>query len=306
MIPVRFKGNEKDMVQKLCGDLLKVKPRQKKKNTYKRNLKKINEWCKKHIIIDGKSLSFEDVVKADFETLTKIVSILERENIHDDDDKDFLINYLYKERFSDKKYRLEFMDSLGITVCPYCNRNFVNSTKERTMSQFDHFFNKNKYPLLAVSFYNLIPVCSSCNHAKGENEINYSPHDKKYKTNDLVNFDFSIIGMDYLFNDKNLKIELDGDKDFNQNIKAMMLDEVYQLHTDVVQECIKKTMIFNPDYLDYLCTEYKDLFDSKEELYKLVFGNYIDEESFGKRPLAKLMHDIYEDLFDIYYGEKFE
>ena len=43
MIPVRFKGNEKDMVQKLCGDLLKVKPRQKKKNTYKRNLKKINE-----------------------------------------------------------------------------------------------------------------------------------------------------------------------------------------------------------------------------------------------------------------------
>ena len=112
--------------------------------------------------------------------------------------------------------------------------------------------------------------------------------------------------MDYLFNDKDLKIELDGDKDFNQNIKAMMLDEVYQLHTDVVQECIKKTMIFNPDYLDYLCTEYKDLFDSKEELYKLVFGNYINEESFGKRPLAKLMHDIYEDLFDIYYGDKFE
>lgn len=305
MIPVRFKGNEKDVVQKLCGDLLKRKPSQKNKNEYKRNLIRINEWCQKHIIIDGKSLSFGEVVKADFETLTKIVSILERENIPDDD-KDFLIDYLYKERFSDKKYRLEFMDSLGITVCPYCNRNFVNSTKERTMCQFDHFFNKNKFPLLAVSFYNLIPVCSSCNHAKKENEIKYSPHDKKYKTNDLVNFDFSIIGMDYLFNDKDLKIELDGDKDFNQNIKAMMLDEVYQLHTDVVQECIKKTMIFNPDYLDYLCTEYKDLFDSKEELYKLVFGNYIDEESFSKRPLAKLMHDIYEDLFDIYYGEKFE
>lgn len=25
-----------------------------------------------------------------------------------------------------------------------------------------------------------------------------------------------------------------------------------------------------------------------------------------KRPLAKLMHDIYENLFGIYYGEKFE
>ena len=76
MIPVRFKGNEKDVVQKLCGDLLKRKPRQKNKNEYKRNLIRINEWCQKHIIIDGKSLSFGDVVKADFETLTKIVSIL--------------------------------------------------------------------------------------------------------------------------------------------------------------------------------------------------------------------------------------
>ena len=38
MIPVRFKGNEKDVVQKLCGDLLKRKPRQKNKNDYKRNL----------------------------------------------------------------------------------------------------------------------------------------------------------------------------------------------------------------------------------------------------------------------------
>ena len=63
MIPVRFKGNEKDVVQRLCGDLLKVKPRQKNKNEYKRKLIRINEWCKKHIIIDGKSLSFGDVVK---------------------------------------------------------------------------------------------------------------------------------------------------------------------------------------------------------------------------------------------------
>lgn len=84
-----------------------------------------------------------------------------------------------------------------------------------------------------------------------------------------------ITRMDWLFNTNDFRIELDGDKDFNQNIKANMLNKVYQLHTNVVQECIKKAMIFNPDYLDYLCTEYKGLFDSKEELYKLVFGNYI-------------------------------
>lgn len=37
MIPVRFKGNEKDVVQRLCDDLLKVKPRQKKKMNISEN-----------------------------------------------------------------------------------------------------------------------------------------------------------------------------------------------------------------------------------------------------------------------------
>lgn len=70
------------------------------------------------------------------------------------------------------------------------------------------------------------------------------------------------------------------------------------------QNVLKKTMIFNPGYINYIYETYKSLFDSKDELYRLVFGNYIDEESFGKRPLSKLTHDIYQDLFDIYYGFK--
>lgn len=110
--------------------------------------------------------------------------------------------------------------------------------------------------------------------------------------------------MDYLFNTEDLRIEIDGNTNYKKNIEVLKLNELYQLHTDIVQECIKKTMIFNPGYINYLLATYKLLFDSKEDLYKLVFGNYIDEESFGKRPLSKLTHDIYEDLFDIYYGFK--
>ena len=49
------------------------------------------------------------------------------------------------------------------------------------MCQFDHFYNKSKYPLLAISFYNLVPVCGTCNHTKGKNDVDYSPHDKKYR-----------------------------------------------------------------------------------------------------------------------------
>lgn len=59
MIPVRFKGNEKDVVQRLCDDLLKVKPRQKNKNEYKQKLIRINEWCKNTLLLMVKVLALE-------------------------------------------------------------------------------------------------------------------------------------------------------------------------------------------------------------------------------------------------------
>ena len=38
--------------------------------------------------------------------------------------------------------------------------------------QFDHWFPKKKYPLLAISFYNLIPCCTYCNSSvKGDIEF---------------------------------------------------------------------------------------------------------------------------------------
>lgn len=304
MIPIQFKENEKDTVNKLSHILLRVEIRQHHKNKYRSNIRSINTWCKENIEIDGKGLTFPQIIKADFETLGKIAEILDKlsESQHKELEqyKEFLIKKLYKQKFP----RNEFMESLGVTVCPYCNRNFVNSAKKRTMCDLDHFYNKDKYPLLAVSFYNLIPVCHSCNHAKGTNDIKYSPHDKRYKTNDLVNFDFYLKGMDFLYNSKDIGIEIEESKQFEQNIKVLKLCEVYQIHSDIVQDCIKKAIMFNPEYLDYLYAEYCTLFESKNELYKIVFGNYINEDSFGERPLAKLTHDIIENLFEIYYGIK--
>ena len=306
MIPIRFNDNEKITVQKLCYDLFEIKKYQKKKEELKRNLHEINDWCKNNIIIDGKKFSFPDVVKADFDTLSKIVEKLDnlKASFHYSPPpyEKYIVDYLYSNKFP----RLEFIHSLGVTVCPYCNRNFINSTNKRTTCQFDHFYNKSEYPLLSVSFYNLVPVCYCCNHAKKQSHLGYSPHDKKYKTNDLIKFDFPITGMDYLFNTEDLKIEIDGNTNFKSNIETLMLNEVYQLHKDVVQECLKKAMIFSPEYINYLFATYDELFKSKDELYEMIFSNYLSEESFGKRPLSKLTHDVCDDLYDIYYGLKLE
>lgn len=77
----------------------------------------------------------------------------------------------------------------------------------------------------------------------------------------------------------------------------LKLNDVYQIHTDLVQEYIKKYMIFNPDYIEDLYEQNSSLFESREEIYRVVYGNYLEEKDYGKRPLSKLSKDIMEKLF---------
>lgn len=298
MIPISFRGNEITTVNSLYHILLDVNPSQRNKTSYVSAIKGINDWCNMNIIIDGKPYSFPQVIQADFDTLTKITHILDSGVVFPIIYKKFIINTLYKYRFP----RAEFMESLEVTVCPYCNRNFVNKADKRTMCDLDHFFSKDIYPVLAVSFYNLVPVCHPCNHSKGTQNISYSPHDKRYRTDDLLTFAFNLKGADFLFNEKAIGIEINETKKIKNNVKVLNLRDVYQIHADIVQDCIKNAIIFNPEYLDYLYNTYHMLFDSEEDLYRTIFGNYIVEKSYGKRPLSKMTSDIIKELFEIYYG----
>lgn len=209
---------------------------------------------------------------------------------------------MYKQRFP----RQEFVEELQITVCPYCNRNFVNSTYKRTMCDLDHFYDKETYPILAVSFHNLVPVCHACNHAKASKSISYSPHNMKFNTDDLLSFDFFIDGMDFLSDNQQIGIEIDCGREFETNVRELKLREVYQIHSDIVQECIKKAIMFNPKYMTDLFNTYNGLFESEEELYRIVFGNYMEESFYGKRPLSKLTKDVLSKLLIEIYGFNME
>ena len=170
------------------------------------------------------------------------------------------------------------------------------------MCDLDHFYDKETYPILAVSFHNLVPVCHACNHAKASKSISYSPHNMKFNTDDLLSFDFFIDGMDFLSDNQQIGIEIDCSREFENNVKELKLREVYQIHSDIVQECIKKAILFNPEYMTDLFNAYNGLFESEEELYRIVFGNYMEEIFYGKRPLSKLTKDILSKLLIEIYG----
>lgn len=297
MIPICFR--KKGAVNRLYHILLNVKPTQKNKVEYLKNIRAINKWCLKNISVSGKKYSLPDVIKADYSEIAEIANVYNSRQIKMPKKyKKFIIDTLYKQRFP----RKEFVEELQVTVCPYCNRNFVNSTYKRTMCDLDHFYDKETYPILAVSFHNLVPVCHACNHAKASNAISYSPHNTKFNTDDLLAFDFYIGGIDYWVDNKQIGIEIDCSRELESNVQELKLREVYQIHSDIVQECIKKAIMFNPDYMTDLFNTYNGLFESEEELYRIVFGNYMEESSYGKRPLSKLTKDILSKLLIEIYG----
>ena len=93
------------------------------------------------------------------------------------------------DAFSQKRYPegkrsvYQLLTLLGISVCPYCNRQYITTAvygRQSVRPQIDHFFCKKDYPYLALSINNLVPSCSVCNLQKHDRnkEILY-PYDEE-------------------------------------------------------------------------------------------------------------------------------
>ena len=193
---------------------------------------------------------------------------------------------LYKDYRT--KYGMELVKKLGLTVCPYCNRNFINNGKDRAMAQFDHFFSKSTYPIFAVSLYNLVPSCTVCNHTKSVFDVTYSPYNSKYTTDNLLTFNHIQSSLN------NYEIEINGNTVMQKNIEVLQLEEQYQIHTDLVVELRFKAQKANPELLKSLNGMLPDdRLMSPEELY---YGNYFTEENYHKRPLSKFTRDVVQQI----------
>lgn len=100
---------------------------------------------------------------------------------------------IVKEVFSYENYRntnlpANHFDSININYCTYCNKNEVqniNVTNDHAtdfevrmrLYQLDHFYPRSRHPYLSLSFFNLIPGCSTCNaQLKGEKKFSFDTH----------------------------------------------------------------------------------------------------------------------------------
>ena len=195
---------------------------------------------------------------------------------------------------------------LNVNVCPYCN---INSTytvtkednKKITRTEFDHFYDKATHPILALSFYNIIPSCHTCNSTiKGSEEFSMKSHLNPYADSfdEVTKFNLRIKNSKFYHSVDGFEVKLETeDKRAENNIKCFELDILYENHKDIILELIQKEAIYNESYLDELLTQYEGtLFKNKEDLQRLISGGYVSDDEIGKRPLSKLIKDISQEL----------
>jgi hypothetical protein len=140
--------------------------------------------------------------------------------------------------------------------------------------------------------FNLIPSCYACNHIKRDILLDISPYSKGLNENSYYKFSYRIKSIDYIKKKENIKViirELERNKN---NAKVLKLSEAYEIHNDVVQEILIKKIVYSNSQINELLKNFKGLFNSTDEIDRIIYGNYLNEEELHKRPLAKLMSDI--------------
>lgn len=194
---------------------------------------------------------------------------------------------------------------LGMRACTYCNRDYILVRKDDNggkmlCPQYDHWFPKSKYPLLQVSFYNLIPSCGSCNSSvKGDAVLNIEDYCHPYmewKNNE--NFFYT-----YYLNIPSIdkyKVIVRSDTNNSKLLKTMKelkIDQMYNGHIPELEDLIDLKEAYGDNYLLTLAKSFPKLGTfTTGEVYRMHFGTEKDEVDFYKKPMSKFKKDILKKL----------
>lgn len=228
----------------------------------------------------------------DFKKIKDLYNLSEQITIMGNSEK---INCFMIQNFIDS-------DSRGLLVCPYCNRNYINTRDRSLGAEMDHFYNKDTFPMFSISLYNFIPSCSTCNRIKGTKTLKINP----YLRNDTQKVKFDLItDLD------GYRIEIKQDQDGNLHtlaetedlkndlIDILKLDEAYKVHKIEVREMLDREKEYNEKYREDL----KNMFSGEgieidKKIDALIYGDIVftSEDDLINKSLGKFKKDVYEKI----------
>ena len=218
-----------------------------------------------------------------------------------------------------KPHRETILEYISVVKCPYCDRNYIaNALSEDgeilTTADLDHFHIKSIFPMFALSLFNLIPACNTCNSKfKGAKQTRTTyPYEIGFQNHAQFYTDAFLLEKIKLMQgrtDANFMIKLKTADGVSQEIQSMIqgecdvfqLERVYALHKNLVRELYWRSIIYYSN--DYIAAAKKLLNDNQidKDLYWFLYG--YDESDDGQdheNTLSKLRRDIIQEIEELY------
>jgi hypothetical protein len=243
--------------------------------------------------------TLDDLLFGSFEKLQEIKNNLG--DMSKRDDVKTLFNYETKFQQHISKFFEQYVE---VHTCYFCNIEFINTfmTKDENIKNgftLDHYIDKGKYPYLALSLYNLIPSCYTCNSkVKRVHEVEtLSPASAHFDFDAKVKFKTFMQNENLQIDNQDdfeLLLKEDFTDSYNKYIEVFELDGRYEYHKYKVIEMINK----RKQYPDSRIKELAELTQKiEEEVKQDLFGEYLfEDDNLHKRPLSKLTRDISKEL----------
>lgn len=210
------------------------------------------------------------------------------------------------ENTSELKWNYRLAQLLDKHTCTYCNREYIFVYENKNggkgmVPQFDHWFAKTDYPLFALSFYNLIPSCGTCNGIKSDVEMNLTDHLHPYvdpNISDSYRFSY------FLDSINSLKVVLKNNSSFSskpeKTFETLNLEMIYKGHSNKeLKDLHELRYKYSENYLKILLENtFGNLPMTEQEKYRLIFGIELDDDNYHKRIMSKFKKDIITELLN--------
>ena len=265
-------------------------------------------------------------------------ALYKKENIHDTNKLKVMNSivelFIYYELLDSEqkeiKLKQELYGKLNIRACPYCNRQFIDPIaikneeneeieKRYNTGDLDHILPKNKYPLYAVSLWNLTPCCKTCNEtfkSSDENPI-LNPWEDGFGDRVILTLypeNNESISNIFFGDTENFSVRwkvLQSKKSQPQNtesknnqstkkitkedkiknaITMFRLNELYTTHRSEIRKLLATQQKYPEVY---------DIFLSRFDNGATEKTKPIEEEDYQTMVLARLTHDIHKMNFEI-------
>jgi intein-encoded DNA endonuclease-like protein len=189
-------------------------------------------------------------------------------------------------------------------TCTYCNRVYTNTMSTRSgqkvmRPQYDHWYPNSRFPLLAISFYNLIPSCYICNSSsKSDIILDKDFHIHPYiDSNQSDEFRFNYAYRTSIDQYRISIVPTDiNNKKAHDTLKKLSVDEMYNAHHEELRDLIKIKQAYSDEYISKMQKFFPKSGLSQDETYRLIFGAELENHLLHMKPLSKFKRDILKRL----------